>query len=366
MTPNRTSDLDLGAFARLPLELLVVIALAVLLPATPRRVLAVVVGALLGVLVLVKVLDMGFFTAFNRPFDPVSDSSYAGIGIETLRDAIGSSSADLAVAVAVVLHRRAARLPGPGAAARDAGRGRPPRLGAAGGGGAGRGLGGAAARRRAGRLLERGRPGRRPGAGGASRPRGSRAARARARPRPLPRDHRRPAADRPARQGRAARVRRELRAGRGPGLVLLAPDRRRARPGRRAAPQRRLLLAQRLPHLADLRRPQLAGALHPAVGDPRRRPAALRPARRARPPHAHPGVQARRLAGGRRRAGEPPGVAAGRELLRLRRDLRPPQPRLPRPGLRPAPDARPVRAARPAAPRARQAPTGRRCSPRST
>ena len=74
-----------------------------LLPATPRRVLAVVVGAVLGVLVLVKVLDMGFFTAFNRPFDPVSDSSYAGIGIETLRDAIGSSSADLAVAVAVVL-----------------------------------------------------------------------------------------------------------------------------------------------------------------------------------------------------------------------------------------------------------------------
>ena len=103
VTPNRTSDLDLGAFARLPLELLVVIALAVLLPAFPRRVLAVVVGALLGVLVLVKVLDMGFFTAFNRPFDPVSDSSYAGIGVETLRDAIGSSSADLAVALAVVL-----------------------------------------------------------------------------------------------------------------------------------------------------------------------------------------------------------------------------------------------------------------------
>ena len=53
--------------------------------------LAVVVGAVLSVLVLVKVLDMGFFTAFDRPFDPVDDWSYAGIGIETLRDAIGSS-----------------------------------------------------------------------------------------------------------------------------------------------------------------------------------------------------------------------------------------------------------------------------------
>ena len=103
VAPNQPSDLTLGAFARLPLELLVVVALAVLLPATPRRVLAVAAGALLGVLVLVKVLDMGFFTAFDRPFDPVSDSSYAGIGVETLGDAIGSSSANLAVAVIVVL-----------------------------------------------------------------------------------------------------------------------------------------------------------------------------------------------------------------------------------------------------------------------
>ena len=41
-----------------------------LLPATPRRLLAVIVGAVLSVLVLVKVLDIGFFTAFDRPFAP--------------------------------------------------------------------------------------------------------------------------------------------------------------------------------------------------------------------------------------------------------------------------------------------------------
>ncbi len=103
VAPNEPSRLTLGAFARLPLELLVIVALAVLLPATPRRVLAVVAGAVLSVLVLVKVLDMGFFTAYARPFDPVDDWSYAGIGIETLRDAIGRSSANLAVAGAVVL-----------------------------------------------------------------------------------------------------------------------------------------------------------------------------------------------------------------------------------------------------------------------
>jgi hypothetical protein len=103
VAPDHPSRLTLGAFARLPLELLVVVAVAALLPATPRRVLAVVVGALLSVLVLVKILNIGFYTAFDRPFQPVDDSRYLGIGIETLRDAIGRSSANVAVAVVVVL-----------------------------------------------------------------------------------------------------------------------------------------------------------------------------------------------------------------------------------------------------------------------
>ncbi len=103
VAPNRTGQLTVAGFARLPLELLVVLAFAVLLPAGPRRVLAVAGGAVLGALVVVKLLDMGFFTAFDRPFDPVSDSTYVGIGIETLRDAIGHSSANVALAVIVVL-----------------------------------------------------------------------------------------------------------------------------------------------------------------------------------------------------------------------------------------------------------------------
>jgi phosphatidylglycerophosphate synthase len=103
VAPNQPSDLTLGAFARLPLELLVVVALAALLPATPRRVLAVVLGAVLGLVVLMKVLDIGFFTAFDRPFKPIDDSGYLGIGVETLSNAIGSSSANLVVAVAAVL-----------------------------------------------------------------------------------------------------------------------------------------------------------------------------------------------------------------------------------------------------------------------
>ncbi len=42
VAPNEPSRLNLGEFVRLPLELLVVVAVAALLPATPRRVLAVV------------------------------------------------------------------------------------------------------------------------------------------------------------------------------------------------------------------------------------------------------------------------------------------------------------------------------------
>jgi phosphatidylglycerophosphate synthase len=103
VAPNEPEDLNLGAFARLPLELLVVVAVAAVLPVTPRRVLVVIVGAIVSVLVLVKVLDIGFFTAFDRPFRPLDDTSYLGIGIETLGDAIGDSSAKLVVAVAAVL-----------------------------------------------------------------------------------------------------------------------------------------------------------------------------------------------------------------------------------------------------------------------
>src|SRR5829696_2125601 len=84
VAPHHPGRLTAGAFARLPLELLVVVAAAALVPAAPRRALAVVAGGILSVLVLVKVLDIGFFTAFDRPFKLVDDSGYLGIGIETL------------------------------------------------------------------------------------------------------------------------------------------------------------------------------------------------------------------------------------------------------------------------------------------
>jgi hypothetical protein len=97
VAPNHPDDLGAGAFARLPVELLVVLAAAALLPAAPRRVLAALAGVLLSLIVLVKVLDIGFFTAFDRPFRPLDDTSYLGIGIETLGDTIGTTAANLVV-----------------------------------------------------------------------------------------------------------------------------------------------------------------------------------------------------------------------------------------------------------------------------
>ena len=59
------------------------------------------IGPLLGVLVLIKLFDLGFFIAFDRPFNPVEDWSYLSIGVGTVRDTFGSRDADLAVAAAV-------------------------------------------------------------------------------------------------------------------------------------------------------------------------------------------------------------------------------------------------------------------------
>ena len=103
VAPDRPGHLTPGAFVRLPLEGLAIIALAAVLPATARRVVAWVAGPALGLLVIVKILDVGFLTTFDRPFDPYGDTSYAGIGIETLRDSVGRTEANLIVAGVLVL-----------------------------------------------------------------------------------------------------------------------------------------------------------------------------------------------------------------------------------------------------------------------
>jgi len=100
--PERVSHLTPGAFVRIPLEGLVLIALALALGRRARRWTAVAFGVVLGLLLVVKVLDLGFYTVLDRPFDPLNDSYYLGPAIGVLGDSIGRPAA-IGVVVAVAL-----------------------------------------------------------------------------------------------------------------------------------------------------------------------------------------------------------------------------------------------------------------------
>jgi phosphatidylglycerophosphate synthase len=100
-----------GLFARLPLEGLVVVGLAVALPSRAQRLVSWLAGLLLGVIVLIKVFNLGFFIAFDRAFNPVEDWSYLPVGVGTVRETFGSRDADLAVAAGVALGLAALVIP---------------------------------------------------------------------------------------------------------------------------------------------------------------------------------------------------------------------------------------------------------------
>jgi phosphatidylglycerophosphate synthase len=109
--PIRPWQMTLGSFARLPLEGLVVVGLAVALPTRAGRFVAWVGGLLLGVIVLIKVFDLGFFIAFDRAFNPVEDWSFLTAGVGAVRDTFGSRDADLAIAGATVIGLAALLIP---------------------------------------------------------------------------------------------------------------------------------------------------------------------------------------------------------------------------------------------------------------
>ncbi len=100
VAPTDRDDLTLTALLRLPLEVLVVIALSLVPWRRLRLSLAAASGLLLGVLLLVKVLDLAFNTVFDRDFAPVGDWSYLGPGIGVLGDSIGAGWARVVAVLA--------------------------------------------------------------------------------------------------------------------------------------------------------------------------------------------------------------------------------------------------------------------------
>lgn len=101
--PNRVQEMTPGAFLRLPLEGIVLVALALVLPTRPRRWLGVAFGMLLGLLVVVKLLDTGFEAVLDRPFSPITDWVYFGPGVGVLADSVGRPAAVAVAGVAVTL-----------------------------------------------------------------------------------------------------------------------------------------------------------------------------------------------------------------------------------------------------------------------
>ena len=107
VAPYEPKDLTLNRLFRIPLELLVLIALAAVLPRSPRRIVAMSCGLVLALVVVLKVINYEVFMLYDRPYDPLGDTSQLGNGIETLRSLVGGTETKLievgSVAGAVVL-----------------------------------------------------------------------------------------------------------------------------------------------------------------------------------------------------------------------------------------------------------------------
>jgi hypothetical protein len=99
VAPDRIFQLTPAAFARIPVELLVLAAVAMLLPAWPRRIVAAVAGILFGLLTLVKILNAAFYLEIGRAFNPVFGWLDIPPAIGVVRDTVGSTRTNIALVV---------------------------------------------------------------------------------------------------------------------------------------------------------------------------------------------------------------------------------------------------------------------------
>src|SRR5215472_10603516 len=98
VAPDRLYQFTPAAFARIPVEGLALVAVALVLPAWPRRVVAAVAGILFGLLTLVKILNIVFYVEIGRAFNPVLGWVDIGPAIGVVRDTIGPTRTNIALA----------------------------------------------------------------------------------------------------------------------------------------------------------------------------------------------------------------------------------------------------------------------------
>lgn len=91
--PSRTADLSPTVLLRVPVEGLVLVALALVLPERVGRVLALLIGVVVVALAVVRTLDVGFALVLDRPFSPLSDWGYLPSGVGVMTDSVGRAAA---------------------------------------------------------------------------------------------------------------------------------------------------------------------------------------------------------------------------------------------------------------------------------
>jgi len=103
VAPNQLARFTPGQFLRVPLEAVLGLAVLLLVPGRVRRATAVLLGVGIGLLTLLKLLDMGFYVALDRQFDPAADWVLLDDAVAFLADAVGRAGAVGATVVAVLL-----------------------------------------------------------------------------------------------------------------------------------------------------------------------------------------------------------------------------------------------------------------------
>jgi phosphatidylglycerophosphate synthase len=102
IAPDAGTRLSPSTLAQVPVEAVVLLGAALVLPQAARLLVAVLSGLALGVLSLVRVLDVGFHLALGRTFEPLTDWTYLGSAEGLLRQSVGAGHA-VAVLTAVTL-----------------------------------------------------------------------------------------------------------------------------------------------------------------------------------------------------------------------------------------------------------------------
>ncbi|MGH8866518.1 MAG: sulfatase [Actinomycetes bacterium] len=100
--PARVDHLSPSLLLHLPVEAIVLVGIALVLPARARPPAAVILGLVLALVVVLKVVNIGFVMVLDRPFDPAIDWTLIEPGVDVLRDTDGAAVANGAVVAAVL------------------------------------------------------------------------------------------------------------------------------------------------------------------------------------------------------------------------------------------------------------------------